>query len=244
MRIAMWSGPRNLSTAMMYSFGARADCAVWDEPYYATYLLKTGLNHPMRDEIIAQWHHDPKEISKRLTGRLPKGKSVFYQKHMTQHMLPSIERTWMKDVTNIFLIRHPARVIASYHAKHENPTLADIGFQEQAELFDQVAQNLGQAPIVIDSADIRVNPAAMLQTLCNAINLPYDPAMLSWPKGGHPQDGPWAPHWYPAVWKSTGFAGVEGPLPEITDNLQPVLAQALPFYDRLAAVKIQTPSKA
>jgi len=238
-RIAMWSGPRNLSTAMMYSFGARADCAVWDEPYYAAYLHETDLDHPMRAEILAEWLRDPAEIAKRLTGDIPQGTPVFYQKHMTQHMLPAFDRAWMKDVTNIFLIRHPARVIASYHAKRESPTLADIGFQEQAELFDQVAQHLGHAPIVIDSADIRANPEAMLRALCVAIDLPFDPAMLSWPKGGHPQDGPWAPHWYPAVWNSTGFAGAEGLLPNVGNTLQNVLAQALPYYKKLEAVKIQ-----
>ena len=238
-RIAMWSGPRNLSTAMMYAFGARADCTVWDEPYYAAYLLKTGLDHPMRKDILAKWAHDPVDISARLTDDIPQGKSVFYQKHMTQHMLPAFDRTWMKRVTNVFLIRHPARVIASYHAKRESPVLADIGFQEQAELFDQVAQNLGHAPLVIDSADIRANPEAMLRALCAAIDLPFDPAMLNWPKGGHPQDGPWAPHWYPAVWNSTGFAGVEGPLPDVEAALQDVLADALPYYTRLEAVKIQ-----
>ena len=238
-RIAMWSGPRNLSTAMMYSFGARNDCAVWDEPYYAAYLQETGLNHPMQAEILAKWLPDPVKISKRLTGDIPHEKSVFYQKHMTQHMLPPFARTWMKDVTNVFLIRHPARVIASYHAKRESPTLADIGFQEQAELFDQVAQHLGHAPIVIDSADIRANPEAMLRALCTAIDLPFDPAMLSWPKGGHPNDGPWAPHWYPAVWNSTGFSGAEAALPDVENALQDILAQALPYYEQLEAVKIQ-----
>ncbi len=238
MRIAMWSGPRNLSTAMMYAFGARNDCAIWDEPYYAAYLLKTGLKHPMRTEILAKWPHDPATISAQLAGDIPQKKSVFYQKHMTQHMLPCFARDWMKDVTNVFLIRHPARVIASYHAKRESPTLADIGFLEQAELYDQVTQHLGHAPIVIDSADIRANPEAMLRALCTAIDLPFDPAMLTWPKGGHPDDGPWAPHWYPAVWNSTGFADIEGPLPDVGNALQTILTKALPYYRQLEAVKL------
>jgi len=237
-RIAMWSGPRNLSTAMMYAFGARADCAVWDEPYYAAYLLKTGLEHPMRSEILAKWPHDAGQIAERLLGDIPRGKPVFYQKHMTQHMLPGFDRAWMRGVTNVFLIRHPARVIASYHAKRESPTLADTGFREQAALFDQVAQDTGHAPIVVDSADIRANPKAMLHALCTAIDLPYDADMLHWPKGGHAQDGPWAPHWYPAVWNSTGFAGAEGPLPTIDGPLHDVLAKALPYYKQLEAVKI------
>lgn len=235
----MWSGPRNLSTAMMYSFGARADCAVWDEPYYAAYLLKTGVIHPMRDQIIAKWPHDPAEIAARLLGPIPHDKPVFYQKHMTQHMVPGFDRDWMKHATNVFLIRHPARVIASYHAKRESPALADIGFREQTELFERVAQDLGHAPVVIDSADIRENPEAMLRALCKAINLPYDPAMLNWPAGGHADDGPWAPHWYKSVWNSTGFAGPQAPLPNVDESLQNVLAEALPFYNRLERVKLQ-----
>ena len=234
----MWSGPRNLSTAMMYSFGARADCTVWDEPYYAAYLLKTGLIHPMRDEIIEAWPNNQADVAKRLIGPIPNQKSTFYQKHMTQHMIEGVERSWMKNVTNVFLIRHPARVIASYHAKRESPSLADIGFQEQVGLFDQVAQDFGCAPVVIDSADIRANPEKMLRALCNAINLPFDPAMLNWPKGGHPDDGPWAPHWYPAVWNSTGFSKAEGPLPTVVDELKNVLDAALPLYRRLEKVKL------
>lgn len=238
-QIAMWSGPRNLSTAMMYAFGARADCAVWDEPYYAAYLSETGLNHPMRDEILAEWPNDPTQIANKLLGDIPSGKQVFYQKHMTQHMVPAFDRSWMENVTNVFLIRHPARVIASYHAKRESPTLGDIGFREQAELFDQISQHLGHAPIVIDSADIRENPKEMLQALCAAIDLPFEPSMLSWPKGGHPDDGPWAKHWYPAVWNSTGFAGSEGVLPDIDDSLKHVLADALPYFEHLERVKIR-----
>lgn len=235
----MWSGPRNLSTAMMYAFGARSDCAVWDEPYYAAYLMETGLTHPMREEIIASWLHNPAEISTQCLGPIPDGKPIFYQKHMTQHMVPAFDRNWIKEVTNVFLIRHPARVIASYHAKRESPNLTDIGFREQAELFDQIAQDLGKVPVVIDSADIRKNPETMLRALCQAIDLPYDPAMLSWPKGGHKDDGPWAPHWYPAVWNSTGFSNPEGALPDIEDDLKDLLTLALPYYKRLAAVKIQ-----
>jgi hypothetical protein len=224
---------------MMYSFGARSDCAVWDEPYYAAYLLETGLSHPLHDEILAKWSHNPTEIACRLSGQAPQDKPVFYQKHMTQHMIPAFDRKWMKDVTNVFLIRHPARVIASYHAKREAPSLTDIGFQQQAELFEQVADQTGSSPVVIDSADIRNDPQKMLRLLCDAIDLPFDPAMLSWPKGGHPDDGPWAPHWYPAVWNSTGFAGPEGPLPEVDESLQDVLKAALPFYRQLESEKIK-----
>lgn len=206
MKIAMWSGPRNLSTAMMYAFGNRTDCAVVDEPFYAAYLARTGLEHPMRDAILAAQPQDPATVAATLAGPNPEGKAHWYQKHMTQHMIAGVPRGWMRGVTNVFLIRHPARVIASYAAKRENPTLDDIGFRQQAELFREVL-GLGGDPIVIDSHDIREDPCRMLEKLCAAIGVPFDPAMLGWPAGGHKDDGVWAAHWYGAVWNSTGFAG-------------------------------------
>lgn len=237
MKIAMWSGPRNLSTAMMYAFGNRGDCAVVDEPFYAAYLAKTGLEHPMRDAILAAQPQDPATVATALAGPNPDGKAHWYQKHMTQHMITGVPRGWMRGVTNVFLIRHPARVIASYAAKRENPTLDDIGFRQQAELYREVL-GFGGNPIVIDSHDIRENPRLMLEKLCVAVGLPFDLAMLSWPGGGHKDDGVWAPHWYGAVWNSTGFAGAEGPLPELEGDAAALVAQARPFYEELCAVKI------
>jgi len=234
MRIAMWSGPRNLSTAMMYAFAARGDCAVVDEPFYAAYLAATGLEHPMRDEILAAQPQDPEAVVAQLTGSIPGQFPHFYQKHMAQHMIAGVPRDWMREVANVFLIRHPARVIASYAAKRENPTLDDIGFWQQAELFEMV-RGWGQSPAVIDSHDIRADPRAALERLCDAIGLDFTPRMLSWPKGGHADDGVWAPHWYAAVWNSTGFADPEGPLPEVPEHLQPVLEAAMPHYERMKA---------
>lgn len=233
----MWSGPRNLSTAMMYAFAARGDCAVWDEPLYAAYLTATGVDHPMRDQIIAAGEPDPDRVIARCLGPVPGDKPLFYQKHMTQHMIDGVDRGWIGDVVNVFLIRHPARVIASYDAKRENPTLEDIGFPQQLSLFEQV-QAAGQKAVVIDSHDIREDPETVLRKLCAAIGLDFDPAMLRWEPGGHPDDGVWAPHWYGAVHKSTGFAGAEGPLPQVPAHLQDVLTQALPIYERLRAVAI------
>lgn len=232
MRIAMWSGPRNLSTAMMYSFGARADCAVVDEPFYAAYLDRSGLRHPMQEQILASQPIDPQAVIDGLIGPVPQGRPHFYQKHMTHHMLPGIGRDWMRAVTNVFLIRHPARVIASYAIKRENPTLEDIGVAQQAALFSEVAA-WGQTPVVVDSFDIRAAPEPVLRRLCSALDLEFDPAMLRWPQGGHPQDGVWAPHWYGAVWASTGFGAPEGPLPEIAPELQPVLQAAMPYYEAM-----------
>ena len=238
MRIAMWSGPRNLSTAMMYAFAARKDCAVLDEPFYAAYLAATGLDHPMRAEILASQPQDPEAVVRQITGSIPAQKPHFYQKHMTQHMLPGMPRGWMRDFANVFLIRHPARVIASYAAKREAPALADIGFVQQADLFDDLRAS-GQEPLVIDSHDIRENPAAMLRLLCEALGLEWDPAMLHWPSGGIAEDGVWAAHWYGAVHRSTGFAGREGPLPHIEGPLRQLEQAAMPAYEHLEQFKLK-----
>ncbi len=233
MNIAMWSGPRNLSTAMMYAFGARGDCAVWDEPFYAAYLAATGLDHPMAGAILAADETDPAAVAARCAGPPPGGKSHFYQKHMSQHMLPAFDLGWMDGLTHVFLIRHPARVLASYDVKRENPTLADIGFAQQKALYDRVRAMSGADPVVVDSNDIRADPPGVLARMCEAIGLPFDASMLSWPAGGHADDGVWAPHWYGAVHKSTGFAGAEGPVPDTPPHLAGVLAEAMPFYEAL-----------
>jgi len=239
MKIAMWSGPRNLSTALMYAFAARGDCAVRDEPFYAAYLAATGLDHPMRDEVISSGLTDPGEVAARLTGPVPDGNRVFYQKHMCQHMIAGFPRGWMAEVTNIFLIRHPARVLASFAAKYEAAGLSDIGFTQQAELFDEVAERSGTPPVVIDSVDIRRNPSGMLRALCAAIGLSYTDRMLHWPAGGHPDDGIWAPVWYSAVHHSTGFAGPERDLPLLPEPYARTVDIALPVYERLARHRLR-----
>jgi len=237
MRIAMWSGPRNLSTAMMYSFGSRSDFAVVDEPFYAAYLAQTGLDHPMREAILASQSTDPAQVVDQLLGPIPGGQQHFYQKHMSQHMIPVMPRDWVTHLTHVFLIRHPARVAASFSAKYDNPTLADIGFVQQVELYDQL-NAAGANPVVIDSFDIRKDPETMLRRLCDAIGLDWDPAMLSWAAGGHPSDGVWAAHWYGSVHGSTGFAGPEGDLPNL-DGARAALAEAaMPAYEHLRAAAI------
>ncbi len=157
MRIAMWSGPRNLSTAMMYAFGNRADFSVIAGPFYAAYLALTDLDHPMREQILNSQPTDPKLVETGLSGPVPEGRDHYYQKHMTQHMVPGIPRGWMADVAHVFLLRHPARVVASFAAKYEAITFEDIGFEQQVKLYDQVCE-LGQKPLVVDSFDIRQNP--------------------------------------------------------------------------------------
>lgn len=237
-RIAMWSGPRNLSTAMMYSFAARGDCQVWDEPFYAAYLQKTGIDHPMWDEVIAAGLADSRAVASACLSPLSADQSLFYQKHMTLHMVPDFDRGFMRGLTNVFLIRHPARVIASYAKKREAPELADIGFVQQAELFDEVADWLGHAPLVIDSADIRATPRETLSRLCASLNIPFTDRMLRWPAGPKPFDGVWAPHWYNAVHASTGFDEPEGDLPALSPEFQRLCDQALPHYKRLERLKL------
>ncbi|WP_138468859.1 HAD family hydrolase [Poseidonocella sp. HB161398] len=238
LNIAAWSGPRNLSTAMMYAFGARGDAAVWDEPFYAAYLEMTGLTHPMGAEIIAAGPRDPREVAARCAAPHPSGRPVFYQKHMTHHMIEGVPRDWFSSVTHLFLIRHPARVLASYAKKRENPVLDDIGFRQQAEIFEEIRAS-GQTPVVIDSHDIRADPAGMMAALCDALGIPRDPGMIRWPAGGHADDGVWAAHWYDAVHRSTGFAGAEGPLPALPADLQAVCDAALPYYDALKPLALK-----
>lgn len=235
MKIAMWSGPRNLSTAMMYSFANREDTSAVDEPFYAAYLAATGLDHPVRDAVLASQPTDPQIVEKSL---LESDTEHFYQKHMTQHMLDGFPLDWMAQVRNVFLIRHPARVIASWSHKHDVLTLGDIGFVQQTALFERVLE-IGHRPIVVDSGDIRRNPEAMLRALCAEIGIDWDPAMLSWPVGPKPFDGAWAPHWYGAVHQSTGFAGAEGSLPELEGAEASLCEQAMPHYEALRDRRIR-----
>lgn len=230
----MWSGPRNLSTAMMYSFGNRGDFAVLDEPFYAAYLAMTGADHPMREESIAGGIVEPGQVVENLVGPIPKGRPHFYQKHMIHHMVEGVPRDWIPAVTNVFLIRHPVRVVASYIRKRENPSPRDLGFGLMTELYDQ-ARSGGQDPIVVDGSDIRAAPEGMLRALCAALGLDWDPAMLSWAPGGRPEDGPWAPHWYGAVHRSSGFDAAEADLPHLESGAADLAEMGMEEFDRLSA---------
>ncbi len=238
-RIAMWSGPRNISTAMMRSFGARADCHVVDEPFYAAFLAASGLIHPMNNEILASQPNDWRGVLPQLLAPTPNGEAIFYQKHMTHHMLPAFGLDWMSQCRNAFLIRDPAAVLASYIAKREDVTLADIGFVQQADIFAREADRLGHAPPVIEGIDILRNPAAMLSKLCAALDIPWTDKMLSWPAGPRTTDGVWAPAWYDAVECSTGF----GPAPAekstpLPDTVRRIADAARPHYQALAKWKL------
>lgn len=234
--IAMWSGPRNISTAMMYAFGNRADCVAWDEPFYAFSLIHHGNDHPMRDEIIAANDSDWDALVARCLASA--AKPIFYQKHMTHHMLPGYDRAWIGKLTNAFLIRSPERVLASYARKWSEVSLRDIGFVEQAEIFDMVAQKRGKAPPVIDAEDVLENPRALLVSLCAACGVAFDNAMLRWPSGPKAFDGVWAPHWYNAVWTSTGFAKPEPSTIALPVDLARIADAARPYYEKLREFRL------
>jgi hypothetical protein len=224
----------------MRSFGARADCAVTDEPFYAAYLVATGLVHPMRDEVIASQPTDWRTVADALVGPPPEGKPIWYQKHMTHHLLPQFGREWSDPLVNAFLIRAPAAVLASYAHKRDDFTLEEIGLPAQAELFDRAADRLSRAPPVIDSRDVFADPRGMLTSLCEACGVPFDAAMLSWARGKRASDGVWAPAWYDAVERSTGFAAPRRELgiDDLPDALKPVAESAQPIYERLARHKL------
>ena len=243
--IAMWSGPRNISTAMMRAWENREDTFVVDEPFYAFYLKNTGADHPGAAEVIAAGKTDWRKIVKqcgrglRLQRRsqaaaaAPTGKKIFYQKQMTHHLLPEVSRDWLREVTNCFLIRDPAEVIASYIRKNREPTVEDIGFVQQKEIFDFVRQQTGAVPTVIDAEDVLRDPERMLRLLCAAIGVEFSDAMLSWPPGPRETDGVWAKYWYTEVERSTSFAPYRERKIEVPKSLHEVHARCREIYEEL-----------
>ena len=232
----MWSGPRNISTAMMRAFENRPDCAVVDEPFYAAYLAGTGLEHPMREAVLASQPTDWRTVAEGLIGDEPA--PVFYQKHMTHHMRPGFGLAWMAACRNAFLIRDPAAVLASYVKARAEVTLEDIGVVRQHELFNREAQRLGHAPPVVEGADVLADPRGVVGALCVALDIPFREEMLAWPAGPRDSDGVWAPAWYAAVERSTGFAPPDtAPAAPLSDDLRRIADQARPHYEALARHK-------
>ena len=231
-RLAMWSGPRNISTALMRSWENRPDCAVVDEPLYAYYLQQTGLNHPARDEVIAAGEPDWQRVVAELTSSAPA--PIYYQKHMTHHLIPQLPRDWIASLTNVLLIRDPHEVVASYVRSRADVVAADIGLVQQSELYDQ----LGASVPVIDSADFLQAPETYLRWLCDHIGVDYLDAMLAWPAGPRDSDGVWAPHWYSAVWASTGFEPYRARAVDLRGAALRAAQESWPHYDRLRAVRV------
>jgi hypothetical protein len=240
-RIAMWSGPRNISTAMMRSFENRPDTAVVDEPFYAAYLAATGVNHPMRDEVIASQPTDWRAVVNSLLGAMPKGRAIFYQKHMTHHMLEGFGRDWARSCRNAFLVRRPEDVLASYANVRDEASLEAIGLPQQREIFAAASDWLGRPPPVIDTQDVLSDPRGLLTALCQALDIPFTERMLSWPAGRRDSDGVWAPAWYASVERSTAFASAHPPVrfEDLRDDLKPIAEKARPIYEDLARFKLK-----
>jgi hypothetical protein len=239
LRLAMWSGPRNISTALMRSWGNRDDTFVVDEPLYAHYLVTTKRPHPMAAEVIANQENDWRKVVRWLTGPVPEGRTVFYQKHMSHHLLPEMGREWLMELTNCFLIRDPREVVVSLDDKFERPELPDTGYPQQAEIFDFIRQQTGAVCPVMDARDILTDPRGMLSRLCERLNLPFQENMLHWPAGARATDGIWARHWYDSVNKSTGFQPYrpkEAPLPE---RLRPLYEACRPYYEKLYQFRLK-----
>ena len=237
-RIAMWSGPRNISTAMMRSFSSRADCAVTDEPFYGAFLKTSGEAQPMADAVIADMDCDWQSVAAAMRGAAPDNKSVWYQKHMPHHMVGPVDILDFPDHAHAFLIHDPDLVVASYAAKNDLRAPHLLGFAQMVEYHSRISDYLGHAAPVIDSNDILADPPAMLRALCSTLGIGWDPAMLGWPKGRHPGDGIWGSHWYNAVEASTGF-GAPARFSPLSDEGRRISDVCRADYERLAALRIR-----
>lgn len=237
-RIAMWSGPRNISTAMMRSFGSLPDTAVSDEPLYSHYLRATGIAHPGREQVLARHDSDWRRVVQQITGPVPGGRLHWYQKHMAHHLLPEIERGWLDELSHAFLIREPDQMLASLVKTWPEAQLADTGLQQQCEIFDRVSDRIGRAPPVVLASDVLKDPRGMLGRLCAALGIPFMEQMLSWEPGPRPTDGVWAKHWYAAVEASTGFEPWRPKKIKLPKALRPLLDACRPWYEKLYAQRL------
>lgn len=241
-RIAMWSGPRNISTAMMRSWGSRSDCVVSDEPLYGHYLStldeEKRAEHPVSDQVMESQGIDCKHIIDELTSPVPNGKQVWYQKHMAHHLTDDCGMEWLGSLTNCILIRNPAEMITSFIQVIDNPTPEDLGLPQLVQIFEWFKQNTGCLPAVIDSRDVLIDPASALSKLCEHIGIDFDESMLSWEPGERDTDGVWAPHWYSSVYASTGFSEYVAKDELVPARLAGVLAECKSMYEWLSQYKI------
>ncbi len=234
LRVAMWSGPRNISTAMMRAFENRPDTIVWDEPLYAYFLRETGIDHPMREETLAAHDADADRVIHRCAHEpLAAGVAIFYQKQMTHHFLDGLPWEWLDELANCFLIRDPREMLLSYARKRETATAEDLGLARQVAIFERVRERTGRAPPVLDAKDVLRDPGGTLGALCETLGIPFTDAMLKWPAGLRESDGAWADHWYDAVRKSTGFAPWRARDGELSAQMGAVLEASQPFYEMM-----------
>jgi len=233
LRIAMWSGPRNISTAMMRSWGNRPDTFVCDEPLYAHYLTRVEVDHPGVDEVMRHHETDWRKVVAWLTGPVPEGRAIFYQKHMAHHLLPEIDLAWLDEMANAFLIRDPREMLPSLGEHMARPSLTDTGLPQQLEIFERVRAAAGGVPPVIDARDVLERPEPLLRRLCDALGVPFLPQMLHWPPGRRDTDGVWARHWYAAVENSTGFRPYRAKSAPLAEHLTQLYENCLPLYREL-----------
>lgn len=230
-RICLWSGPRNVSTALMYSFAQRSDCRVFDEPLYAHYLRHTDADeyHPGAEDILATMENDGEKVVEMMMG--PHEKPVVFFKHMTHHLF-ELKLDFLKDCIHVILTRDPREMLVSFDKVIPNPTMQDVGYEAHLMLMDQL-ERIGEKAIVIDSKDILVDPRKALSRLCREIGIPFEKSMLSWEAGARPEDGCWAKYWYANVHKSTGFQPYIRKEVEFPDRLGPLLEKCNVIYQKL-----------
>lgn len=234
----MWSGPRNISTAMLRAWENRPDTWVVDEPLYAHYLTRVRVNHPGVDEVIAHHETDWQAVVRKLTGPVPEGRAIYYQKHMAHHWLPHLRGEWVLQLSNAFLIRHPAEMLPSLAAKMGLPVLRDTGLPQQLEIFEMVRSVTGRIPPVLDTEDVLRDPRGLLSRFCGTLRIPFSERMLHWPPGRRATDGTWARYWYDAVEKSTGFEPYTPRPRTVPPDLEPLLQECLPLYEALRAHRL------
>ena len=239
-RIAMWSGPRNISTALMYSFENRSDCYATDEPLYASFLLKSGTPHPGAEEVIENNEAQVGKIITTLTGPIPDEKQIWYQKHMCHHLPPDSDISWIDNFKNCFLIRNPREVLLSLSKITDSIDLLSTGLPQQLTIFRHVIKSSGKIPPVIDSADVLEDPESILSLLCESISIPFSQRMLSWDPGPRSCDGIWGKYWYDSVWKSSGFSSSSSKEGELSEHLHSVLEESTMIYQELRGMRIRT----
>ncbi len=235
----MWSGPRNISTAMMRSWGSRSDTFVIDEPYYAYYLSQNDLEHPGRDEVISEGELDSDKVSQGLVNDTKDSCSIYYQKHITHHLLDSIDREWMKSVINCFLIRDPKDMIISYSKVHPNLNMHLLGLEEQNEIFEYVKNITGEIPPIVDAKDVLLNPRNILSKLCGNIGITFSEEMLSWSRGPRDTDGNWGKYWYKNVMNSTGFNEYKSKKEDVPKEYEQLYQKCYILYKKLHRLRLK-----
>lgn len=241
-RLAMWSGPRNLSTAMMRSFGNRPDTVVQDEPFYAWYLAETGIDHPGAAEIIELGETSQERVIESIVGSVPDTVTLHYQKHITTHVLPTLDLSWLPQVEHCFLIRDPVRVVASYAHKRAELVIDDLGYAVQRHLFQRIQRNAGVTPLVVDADRFLQSPESHLRAMCEHVGVSFHHSMLQWSPGVRDTDGPWHKHWYHSVIASTGFIPWSADIPELSGNYRQIAAQCRDDYDALLTHALVAPA--